>query len=377
MKILINTATLKGTGVVQVASSFINECASMTDNKYVVFLSPNVKSNINIETFPNNFKFYEFGKDSLYGIKGRKDKKRMRQIEAEEAPDVVFSVFGPALWKPKAPHILGYAYPHYIYRDSPLFAMLSVKEKLMVKIRELYHLFRLKLEGDFYVCETDDVAARLSKYHQIDINNIYRVYNTASSVFLNYKSHDILREDNEFRFFTLCSPYKHKNMAILNKVIPVLKQKVFNKQIKFYITYPEKDYLNSFNPAVRDWIVNVGPLKVQECPGLVEKCDALFLPTLLECYSASYPEAMCMRKPIITSNLTFAETVCKDAALYFDPMNENSIVECIDKLVSNQSVREMLISKGRDRLLVFGTAHDRAMEYLKICQEVSLRSANK
>lgn len=373
MKLLINASTLKGTGVVQVASSFINECAAIADNEYIVFLSPNVKNNISIKDFPGNFKFYEFGKDSLYGVKGRKDINRMKLIEREESPDVVFSVFGPALWKPKAPHLLGYAYPYYVYKDSPLFSMLSVKEKLMVKIRELYHIYRLKLEGAYYVCETDDVAFRLSSFHHIDINNIFRVYNTASSVFLNYKASDSSREDNEFRFFTLCSPYKHKNLSILNKVIPVLKKKNFKKEIKFYITYPEKDYISTFDASVRDWIVNVGPLTIKECPDLVEKCDALFLPTLLECYSASYPEAMCMGKPIITSNLSFAETVCKDAALYFDPISFQSIVECIETLLNKPWVREELVSRGYERLAAFGTAHERAMSYIDICHEIIRR----
>lgn len=371
MKILINTSTLKGTGVVQVASSFINECVSITDNDYVIFLSPGVKHNIDIESFPDNFKFYEFGRESLYSMKGRIDKKNMKQIEKKEKPDVVFSVFGPALWKPKAPHILGYAYPYYVYKDSPLFPLLSLRDRILIKVKELYHMYRLKFEGAYFVCETDDVANRLSKYHNIKRSNIYRVYNTASSVFLNYRNISYSRFDDEFRFFTLCSPYRHKNMEILNKVIPLLKQKHFDKIVKFYVTFPEKDFQRIFDVSVREWIVNVGPLAIKDCPDLVKKCDALFLPTLLECYSASYPEAMCLGKPILTSNLSFAETVCKEAALYFDPLDENSIVDRIETLILNPEIRDMLISKGYNRLAEFGTARDRAIEYLKICKEVA------
>lgn len=370
-KILINTSNLKATGVVQVASSFINECASIKGYEYIVFLSPQVKKNISIKAFPENFIFYEFGKDSLYSWRGRNDLKRMKEIERKEKPDVVFSVFGPSLWKPKAPHLMGFAYPYYVYHDSPLYSLLTIKEKIKEKIKELVHIYLLKNEGEYYVCETDDVANRLSAIHKIKRENIYRVYNTASSVFLNYKHKLTLRTDDEFRFFTLCSPYKHKNLSILNDVIPLLRNINLSKQIKFYTTFTEEVYLSSFKESVRDMIVNVGPLLIKECPDLVEKCDALFLPTLLECYSASYPEAMCMRKPIITSNLPFAETVCKDAAIYFNPLDVNSIVSTIVNIVENPSIQKELVSKGIKRLMEFGTAHDRALEYLKICEQIS------
>ncbi len=49
------------------------------------------------------------------------------------------------------------------------------------------------------------------------------------------------------------------------------------------------------------------------------------MPTLLECFSASYLEAMYMKKIIFTSDLPFAHTVCKDAAFYFAPHDVENI----------------------------------------------------
>ncbi len=370
MKLLINSSTLKGTGVVQVASSFINECKTIEGNEYIVFMSPSVSKNVKVETFPSNFKFYEFGKYSLYSIKGRADLKKMKQIESEEHPDAVFSVFGPSLWRPKAPHLMGFAYPYYVYHDSPLFDMLTLKEKMQARIKEIIHMYMLKHDGDYYVCETDDVAERLCSMYGINQNKVYRAYNTASSVFLDYKATEELRHDNEFRFFTLCSPYKHKNMAILNKVIPLLKQHRVGKDIRFYTTFSDKAFKETFDEQVRDYIVNVGPQSVSDCPKLISQCDALFLPTLLECYSASYPEAMCLRKPIITSDLPFATTVCKDSAIYFEPLNPDQITNVIVELVTNESKRKNLIEKGVARLNEFGTAHDRAELYVSICSRI-------
>ena len=374
MKILINSSTLKGTGVVQVASSFINECASISENEYIVFLSPNVSVNINKDAFPKNFKFYEFGKTSLYSLGGRKDINRMKRIEREEKPDIVFSVFGPSLWKPRAPHLQGFAFPHYIYHDSPLYGILTWKEMIHVKIKEFVHMHMMLNEAQYYVCETDDTAKRLCEQYNVKKENVYRAYNTASSVFLNYPKQHLQRDDNEFRFFTLCSPYKHKNLAILNSVIPIIKRMGLTKEIKFYTTFKDKDFTRIFNEGVRDMIVNVGPQTIAECPSLVEKCDALFLPTLLECYSASYPEAMCMEKPIITSDLSFAETVCKEAALYFDPLSAEDIANVIKRLTEDPSVYKSMQMKGLERLKEFGTAHDRALNYISICKEIARKN---
>lgn len=370
MKIIINSSTLKGTGVVQVASSFINECASIPENEYIVFLSPKVSENVKKEAFPSNFRFYEFGESSLYSLRGRKDIKKMKAIEKEEKPDVVFSVFGPSLWKPRAPHLQGFAFPHYIYHESPLYDILTIKERIHVKLKESVHMHCMLHEAQYFVCETDDVAERLCNQYSVRKEKVYRVYNTASAVFLDYKHKDIERGDNEFRFFTLCSPYKHKNLAILNSVIPIIKRMGLTKEIKFYTTFKDEDFNRIFKEGVRDMIVNVGPQTIAECPSLVEKCDALFLPTLLECYSASYPEAMCMRKPIITSKLSFAETVCNEAALYFDPLSAEDIADTIKKIVETPSLAEELRTKGEERLKEFGTAHDRALQYLSICQEI-------
>lgn len=374
MKILINASTLKGTGVVQVATSFIRECVTIPEHEYIVFVSPSVKRNLAGMTFPVNMKIYEFGKNSLYSLKGKRDIRAMKIVEKTEKPDVVFSVFGPSLWTPKAPHLMGYAYPHYIYHDSPLFKLLSIKEKLIVNLKKFVHIYQLKRNGKFFVCETDDVAKRLSEQYKIPKENVFCAYNTASSVFLDYKQFSVNRNDNEFRFVTLCSPYKHKNMSILNDVIPLLKRKKLSKQVKFYTTFSKEAYEKTFNPNVRDYIVNLGPQLVADCPKIVDNCDALFLPTLLECYSASYPEAMCLGKPIVTSQLSFASTVCNNAALYFDPINAQDIADTIEKLVEDENLYKELQQRGLERLEEFGTARDRAYNYLNICKEIIKRN---
>lgn len=370
MKLLINTSTLAGTGVTQVAVSFINECKKFSENEYYVFLSPTVSRNINYNDFPSNFKFYEFGKKWLYSLKGFPDILKMKKLERKIHPDAVFSVFGPSLWKPKSPHLMGYAYPHYVYPDSPLFSMLDIKSRVGIAIRQFLHMSLLKHEGDYFVCETEDVALRLCKYHHIKKHCVFTAYNTASSVFLNYKS-GLIQDREDFVFYSLCTPYIHKNLSILNEVIPALKDRKLKKNVKFYVTFPEEDYLRMFNSETRRYVKNAGFINISDCPKFVDNCDAMFLPTLLECYSASYPEAMALKKPIITSNLTFATNVCGDAALYFNPLDGSQIADKIEQLVNNEPLYQDLVEKGKRRIAFFGGPEMRAKKYLEICQSIS------
>ena len=97
----------------------------------------------------------------------------------------------------------------------------------------------------------------------------------------------------------------------------------------------------------------------------------MFLPTLLECFSASYAEAMVMKKPILTSDLGFAHTVCKDAAVYFDPDDAHDVADKIVKLMNSPEQQAELVSKGTEQLSQFGSAQQRAIKILELCKEIT------
>lgn len=368
MKLIINASTLYGTGVSQVAISFLEECIKYKDNTYVVFLSKHLASILDFSIFPPTFSFYIFS-DKLYNPIHWYSHIKMKRIENLFNPDCVFSLFGPSWWHPKSPHLQGYAYPHYVYPDSPIWDILSAKEKFKWYIFKKIHKFALLHSGSFFVCETADVSKRLAYYLNIPESNISTVSNTANSYFLNYnRTENSKKEHREYRFFTLCSPYVHKNLGILNSVIPILDNK--NIDVVFYVTLKKEDFNSIFIPAVRHRIINVGILKPQDCPSVADDCDALFLPTLLECFSASYPEAMILHKPIITSNLSFARDICGNSALYFDPLNANSVTKTIEELIGDKILQQNLIRNGIKRVSGFYSPSERANAYLEICKKI-------
>ena len=96
----------------------------------------------------------------------------------------------------------------------------------------------------------------------------------------------------------------------------------------------------------------------------------MFLPSLLECFSASYAEAMKTSTPIITSDLSFAHGLCQDAAVYVDTLNAEAVADAIYELSHDKEKQKQMIQAGKQRLATFLTPKRRADRYLEILQEL-------
>lgn len=372
MRILINTATTNKGGGIQVAVSFIEECKEFYEHEYFVVLGENISKLIHKDSFTENFTFYEAPfRPATKVFSWSSHNFFLKTIEKQWKPDVVFTTTGPSYWRPKVKHVMGYNLPHYIYVDSPYFQIIPLKRKLWWKLMKVYAKYILIRDADALVVQTDDLKERVKKL--LSKKNVFTVSNTISEHYLSPKKVAKklpVKSKNQFRLLTLSAWYPHKNLSIIPKVLDVLIKRGYTN-IVFVVTLPKKDEakLHLFD-KYEEQLVNIGPVKVEEGASLYKECDAMFLPTLLECFSASYAEAMKLRKPIITSDMGFAHTVCKDAALYVNPMDENDIATKIIELSTSQKLQENLMNKGVERLQMFGSSQDRAKRYIEICQSL-------
>lgn len=375
MKLIINASNLLGSGGMQVANSFIHECRTYLLDEFHVFLSPRLNKELDRKLFPVNFFFYAV--DYIPGLfgNGAKEVKKLQAWEKSINPDCVFTVFGPSYWKPGTVHVMGYAMPHYIYPESPFYKIISLREKLEWKLRSIVKMHQVKNNAQYYHVETEDVRRRLAKTINVDSERIQVVSNTYSALYdtLTTDSSNpkmiTSRKEDEFRLVCISAYWTHKNLEVINDVVPVLLEKAC-RDVKFVLTLPTEVLLKVFTPMAREYIINVGPVAVKDCPQLYSECDAAFLPTLLECFSANYPEAMIMNKPIITSDLGFARDICGDAALFFDPLNPTDIADTIIRLKTDVSLRDKLVFNGNKRVKSFDSASQRAKKYLNICKQL-------
>ena len=99
--------------------------------------------------------------------------------------------------------------------------------------------------------------------------------------------------------------------------------------------------------------------------------SALFIPTLVESFGLIYIEAMKYNCPILTSDRDFAHWICKDLAMYFDPLNEMSIVDIFEKFVNGSHFLDFE-KKVTDRLKLLPESWEEvSLEYIEIFKKLS------
>jgi len=220
------------------------------------------------------------------------------------------------------------------------------------------------------------------------ISTIYGIKNTA--VVNNAVSLENLAggEDRDFElgsgFKLLClsAYYSHKNLEILLPVAQKIKHAGINAKIVTTIDPKQHSRAAAFIRAVteqkiEDVLLNVGAIPMAYVPSLFKQTDALILPTLLESFSGTYVEAMFHRRPILTSRLGFAQAVCREAALYFDPMDPDEIFRAIVDIQENPSIYQDLVETGRRLLGEMPDWPSAAASLVQLCERTLSESADK
>lgn len=364
MNILINASNVKKGGALQVAHSFIYGLIKFPDYNYTIVLSKELNNIILKNNFPSNFHFLDYTikpslKKLLFG-----ENHFLDSIVMQQNIEGVISIFGPTFWKPAVKHICTFARGQYIYTESPFFKK-SIYRTLRSKLKGIFILFSFKRSCDVCITENRDVSQRLKEL--LPNKNIYTVTNYYNQIFDQKEKWDksiTLPTYSGTTLLTVSANYEHKNLQIIPKVALSLKKKDPNFVFRFVVTINKEELI--MPREVVDNIICIGKVNVQQCPYLYEQSDFMFLPTLLECFSASYPEAMIMRKPILTSDLNFARGLCNDAAVYFDPLNPEDIADKIISLSQSEKMQEQLINNGLNQLKEFDTSEERVEKYLSI-----------
>lgn len=368
MRLLIMAVQFKG-GSLQGVVSIIRELVKFKENEYHIVLSKEVKAQLQGVSFPENMHLYDLPyKTGNRTVNLFLNRGYFNRLEHEVNPDVVLCTSGPMYWKSKTPCLMGFNLPHHIYRESPYFDTISVAAKVRWFLRRTSHRFYFRRESDAFFVQTDDVNERFRKY--VGRNEVYTVPNTYSVSYRNIEQFPPKlppRQEGITRCLTISAYYPHKNLDIIKKVVDVLESNG-RKDIQFVVTLPQNYYDQLFPAEYKDCIINVGFVPSKEGPSLYEECDIMFLPTLLECFSASYAEAMVMHKPIITSDMGFAHCVCKDAAIYINPVDAEEIAEKLINLVDDKELQQKLVAKGEEQKAQFGTSEDRAKGILDLCE---------
>lgn len=373
LRVLLNCSTLVKGGALQAAVSFIQSALQQGDRdiQWHYVLSRNVAEELH--RFHLKLALDSMTIMDISPARNRESRRALSSIEKTIRPDVVFTFFGPAYVNFTAPHLCGVADGWVTHGDRWAWRTIQgTSDALRLLGAILYKAFMFK-KADAWVTESAAAKNGLIKRLRIRRENITIVQNSCASHYLsNEVPVRIPSADTSLRILCLSAYYRHKNLELVPVVARELAELSPNLRFEFVMTLgAEGDGLGRIiskakTLGVEQHLVNVGPVPVRQGPDLYQSCHLLFLPSVLETFSANYPEAMAMGLPIITTNLEFAREVCGNAALYFEPMNARDAARAITQAYQNATLWQALIAEGKNILHNLPT-QERKYELYKSC----------
>lgn len=362
MVFLINATNIKNGGGLQVTQSICHEIKRFKQHRILLALS----SFINIDGFleitnevviryniKNNWQTLLLGRDKI-----------LDRLVEQEHVDAVLTVFGPSRWRPRVPHLCGFARAQLLKDVNPSVNH-NFREKLMYRV----WTWGFRRSSDTFYTENAYISDMLPKL--IKGAKVYTVTNYYNQVFdqsEKWKRNIKLPEFDGVTCLSVSSPSSHKNFGIIEGVVRYLREVHPDFNVRFVLTFSEQNW--PMAEEVRDSILYVGKTEVSECPYLYEQADIMFMPTLLECFTATYPEAMRMEVPIVTTDLEFARGLCGEAACYYSALDAKAAAEAIYKVTTDKEFAKQLIASGKEQLKKFDNYEQRVDKLIGILEEM-------
>lgn len=105
--------------------------------------------------------------------------------------------------------------------------------------------------------------------------------------------------------------------------------------------------------GLRDSVQITGWIPREELYSLFERARAFVYPSMFEGFGMPVLEALAAGIPVACSDIPPLREVAGDAALYFDPLNEDAIAAGIERILTDVSLQEGLSRAGRERARPF------------------------
>ena len=130
-RFLINASNLKQGGGIQVTQSIVAQIERFKEHFFVIVLSSYIKIN---EVFGDNFEVVVYDiKNHISNLIFGRD-AFLDNLVKEHRVDAVLTVFGPSRWRPRVPHLCGFARAQLVLTDSPYYQRLNLKDRFIYKI---------------------------------------------------------------------------------------------------------------------------------------------------------------------------------------------------------------------------------------------------
>ena len=320
-------------------------------------------------------------------LKGYGEKTTVIQFDAP-----LYSIEEQRRYKRTVPPVDLFWSPHY---NAPLGSIRA--RKIVTTIHDVFHLafFKdLNLKQKIYAklvinraINASDAVVTVSDFSKKEIIKFTRAKEDKINVIYNGVKQTAAIADLAAITVRYKLPSKyilyvgnvkpHKNLKALVSAylgLPVQIQQQYKivvvGKIEGFITGDES-LLNLIDsqPLLKQNVIFTGFVKDDDMDAIYAAASLFILPSLYEGFGLPPLEAMLNGCPVLVSNQNSLPEVCGEAAGYFDPLNYGEISMQIQKVLSDTTLRESLVAKGKERIKLFSWA-DSAAKHIELFNQV-------
>lgn len=366
--ILINLSTNVVGGAVKNGACFIREISkeNLEDN-FFFLISPDifrVLKSWGIEL--NSFLII-----SSSPAKSYKSRRYLKYLERKLKIDLVYTMAGPAYVKFSSKHIMGISNPYITH--APLRDILRNRSFLNILVlffRMIYERYWSRF-ADIYVFQTESSRDGFKKKFSTS-KSLYVIENALDELNFDSNEQNLYAQESN-NIFCPAGPYPHKMLESIPSLCHELKKSI--KNVNFYLSIDQysktairvKKNIHKFQ--VEENIHFFGSYNYSDLEKVYSNFNYVYVPSIIETYSANYLEAFFFKKPLIVSDRKFSRDICKDAALFIDPLNPRVSASIIAELINSDTMKDSLIKKGKEILKKTVTQRERFIKIQRLIKK--------
>ena len=267
--------------------------------------------------------------------------------------------------------------PYCVYRDAFAYRGFTLRDWLILKYG--WHQFR-HLDGNVsVVVQSEVMKARLISRFPIPSSRVFVIPDRGASPggLAGSCPNSRVDEGGPFTFLCVAVYSPNKNLEVLVEAVKRLRS-LARRPFQCLLTinpdqHPAARKLLSKieNEKAGDILVNIGFQPPDRLVAFYKSAGAFISPTLLESFGRPYVEAMQFGLPILTSDRDFAHERCRNAAVYFDPLDAASVARAMATVMEDFALRQMLTENGRRILAQAPTWDEIAARFVEVLERTA------
>lgn len=343
MKVLFNCSNNVVGGAVQNAANFIKYAVADDTIEYRFVVSEPV--DMLLRRWGINREVYKVESPA----KSRSAASRIKKIEQDFQPAMVYTMAGPTYVNFKSFHLMGVSDPYITHSKFYHFKYnRPISDWFLFFIKTCIKSYFARAGADHFVFQTNTSRAGFCKRFLLSKYKAHVIANAIGDDFLKVPECDGKKDRSEVVVFCPSAYYPHKDLEIILKLAEIFQEET---TVKFVVTVEKGCPLEvKMRDARLTNIVNIGPYSYADGYSLYADCDIVLMPSLLETFSTSYIEAIATRRPLVVADTCFSREICGEYAFYYSPSDPLSAEMVLRRLINaelsvDSHAAKMVISK--------------------------------